>query len=148
MTISHKNQISPLPVLCLFLLPGSAGSAQTRMNDEDVERTMKNLKEDSQRFQSTFNSAISKSTIRKTSQEREYKNLVKTFRDQTEAMLNAFQDRKRADTTLPGVLDTAKRIDGVLGSVQLGENTTGDWARCKAELKALAEAFDMPYSGN
>jgi hypothetical protein len=135
-------------VLFLFLLLGSAGSAQTRMNDEDVERTMKNLREDSQRFQSTFNSAISKSTIRKTSQEREYKNLVKTFRDQTEATLNAFQDKKRADTTLPGVLDTAKRIDGVLGSVQLGENTTADWARRKAELKALAEAFDMPYSGN
>ena len=104
------------------------------MNDEDVERTMKNLKEDSQRFQSTFNSAISKSTVRKTSQEREYKNIVKTFRDQTEAMLNAFQDRKRADTTLPGVLDTAKRIDGVLRSVQLGENTTADRARCKAEI--------------
>jgi hypothetical protein len=140
MTISHKNQISPLPVLCLFLLPGSAGSAQTRMNDEDVERTMKNLKEDSQRFQSTFNSAISKSTVRKTSQEREYKNIVKTFRDQTEAMLNAFQDRKRADTTLPGVLDTAKRIDGVLRSVQLGEHD-----RRLGEMQSGTQGFGRSF---
>jgi hypothetical protein len=83
MTISHKNQISALPVMFLFLVVSPVAFAQTRMNDEDVERTMKNLKEDSQRFQSTFNSAISKSTVRKTSQEREYKNIVKTFRDQT-----------------------------------------------------------------
>jgi hypothetical protein len=148
MTISRKNQISALPVLFPFLVLSPVAFAQTRMNDEEVERTMKNLKEDSQRFQSTFNSAISKSTVRKTSQEREYKNLVKSFRDQTEAMLNEFQDKKRADTTLPSALETAKRIDGVLGSVQLGENTITDWARCKAELKALAEAFDMPYSPN
>jgi hypothetical protein len=148
MTTLRKHGISVLPVLFLFLALRPVALAQSRMSDDDVGRTMRNLKEDSQRFQSTFNSAISKSTVRKTSQEKEYKNLVKSFRDQAEAMLNAFQDKKKADTTLPGALDTAKRIDTVLASVQLGGNNTADWARCKSELKVLAEAFGMPSPGN
>jgi hypothetical protein len=127
----------------LFLLVQSSFTQQ-RMSDRDIENIMKNLKNDSKRFESSFNSAISKSTIRNTSQEKTDKELVKSFQDQTENMLNIFQDKRTADTTLPGVLGLVPQIDALFVDVHLGGSAKSDWKKCKAELAILAEQFNMP----
>lgn len=54
----------------------AAASAQGRMSDKDAESLMKNLTEDAKRFRSAFSSAVGKSTIRETSQEKDAKALV------------------------------------------------------------------------
>lgn len=144
MSNSQKYLAAALTVIFLTLLLVQPSSAQQRMSDKDIENTMKNLKEDSKRFQSSFNSAISKSTIRKTSQEKDAKNLVKSFQTQTQTMLDVFQHTKKAETTLPGVLSTGRQIDGILSSVSLGGAAPSDWAKCKAELSILANEFNMP----
>jgi len=144
MNNSRKYLVVALAVISLAFFLAPLCSAQQRMSDKDVESTMKNLKEDSKRFQSSFYSAVSKSTIRKTSQEKDAKALVKSFQGQTETMLRIFQDKKKADTTLPGVMDSARQIDGILTSVSLGGTTVSDWAKCKAELSILANEFNMP----
>jgi hypothetical protein len=131
----------------IFLVVPSS-YAQQRMTDKDIENTMKNLKEDSKRFQSSFNSAISKSTIRKTSQEKDDKAQVKTFRTQTESMLKVFQDKKKADTTLPGVMSSASNIDRIFANVSMGGSASADWAKCKSEIDLLANAFQMPLPTN
>ena len=148
MSNSQKYLAAALTVFFLAFLLVPSGSAQQRMSDKDIENTMKNLKEDSQRFQSSFNSAISKSTIRKTSQEKDAKATVKSFQTQTQSMLDVFQHTKKAETTLPGVLSTARQIDGILSSVSLGGATPSDWAKCKAELSILANEFNMPSHTN
>jgi CRISPR/Cas system-associated endonuclease Cas3-HD len=142
-----KYRMVGLAALSLLFLLGHASSAQQRMTDKDIENTMKNLKEDSKRFQSSFNSSIAKSTIRKTSQEKDARGLVKSFEAQTETMLKVFQNSKKADTTLPGVLTSADQIDVVLKNVTLHGITTARWAKCKSELGLLATAFNMPYAG-
>ena len=117
---------------------------QSRMTDKDVEETMQNLKNDAKHFQSSFNSAIDKSTVRKTSREKDAKALVKTFAQQTDSMHTVFKGSKKADTSLPGVLDNAQKIDKLLADVPLGENVTSRWSRVKSELNTLASAFNMP----
>ena len=74
---------------------------------------MNNLKDDAKSFRSTFNHAVSKSTIRKTSQEKDAKTLVQSFQNQTEGMLRQFQSSKKADTTLPVVLQSASEIEKI-----------------------------------
>ena len=69
--------------------------AQDRMSDKDVENLMKNLKEDSKRFQSAFNSSISHSTVRKTSQEKDDKATMQQYRNQVDQMLDVFRIRGR-----------------------------------------------------
>ena len=117
---------------------------QSRMTDKDVEETMQNLKNDTKHLQSSFNSAIGKSTIRKTSQEKDAKALVKTFAQQTDSMHTVFKGSKKADTSLPGVLDNAQKIDKLLADIPLGDNVTSSWGRVKSELNTLAQAFNMP----
>jgi competence protein ComGC len=63
-----------LLILSVLLLLGAGGMmAQQRLNDKDVEETMENLNEDAEQFRSQFDSAVSKSTIRNTDQEKQAK---------------------------------------------------------------------------
>jgi Sec-independent protein translocase protein TatA len=126
------------------LLTGRPAFAQDRMSDKDVESLMKNLKEDSKTFQSAFNSSISHSTIRKTSQEKEYKATVQQYRNQVDQMLDTFQDKRQATDTLPTVMSTAGQIDGIFKNVQLGGSAKSTWAKCKREMNMLATQFNMP----
>ena len=144
MKTAWKHRAAALAALMIALLLVPASFAQDRMSDHDIENVMKNLKEDSKRFQSAFNSSIGHSTIRKTSQEKDAKGTVQTFRNQTEHMLDVFQDKHKADDTLPLVMATAKQVDGILGTVQLNGATMSTWAKCKSELHILGVQFNLP----
>ena len=118
-------------------------SAQARMSDKDIENMMKNTVQDTKQFQSLYNSAISKSTIRKTSQEKDAKAVVQSFRNQTESMLQTFQSTKKADATLPIALDGAQKIDKLLVDVPLNKTVTKQWAKVKSELSTLSDQFNI-----
>jgi hypothetical protein len=133
---------------CLLLLPlllsamcVSSLSAQTRLSDKDIEHMMNNLKDDAKSFRSTFNHAVSKSTIRKTSQEKDAKTLVQSFQNQTEGMLRQFQSSKKADTTLPVVLQSASEIEKIKTDVALGPAVDTQWAKIRTELDTISQAF-------
>jgi hypothetical protein len=133
-------------MFCLFVCIFSCVhqvSAQTRMTDKDIVNLMKNLVQDSKQFQSLFNPAISKSTIRKTSQEKDAKAVVQSFRNQTVSMLQTFQSKKKADTTLPIVLDSSQKIDKWLVDVPLNSSVTTQWAKVKSELSTLSNQFNI-----
>jgi hypothetical protein len=139
-----KFRASALAALVIALLLVQPSFAQDRMSDHDIENVMKNLKEDSKRFQSAFNSSIGKSTVRKTSQEKDAKSTVQTYRNQVDRMLDVFQDKHKADETLPSVMASAKQIDGIFQSVQLGGSAISTWDKCKSEIKILAIQFNVP----
>jgi hypothetical protein len=135
-----------LLALTFALLFAQPSLAQHRMSDRDIEALMKNLKQDGKKFQSSFNSSISKSAVRKTSQEKIYKDLVKSFNAQADTMLSVFQSKHTADSTLPGVLSTARQIDDVFLDYQIPGNAKADWNNCKAILVKLASEFNMPMN--
>lgn len=139
--------IAVLAFALLFVSP-PLSFAQDRLSDSDIANTMKNLIQDAKHFQSSFNAAVSKSAIRKTSQEKDAKNLVKSFRGQSETMLKIFKSRKKADSTLPGVLNTSTQIDTMLSGIALGGSAAADWAKCKSDLVILANAFQMNFTSN
>ena len=135
-----------LLALTFALVFASPSFAQHRLSDRDIEVLMKNLKQDNKKFQSSFNSSIAKSAVRKTSQEKIYKDLVKAFQDQTDTMLNVFQTKHTADSTLPGVLSTARQIDDVFLDYQIPGNAKADWNNCKIILSKLALQFNLPLN--
>jgi hypothetical protein len=58
-------------------------------------------------------------------------------------MSTVFHDKKKADGTLPGVMDTARKIDDLLARVTLGGNAVSEWSKCRSEVDILAKAFHM-----
>src|SRR5882672_9994280 len=117
-----------LVLILMFGLCPHQVSAQGRLSDKDVEKAMDNLKEDANKFKSSFNSAVSKSTIRNTDQEKQSKSLVEAFQKQTENMLHDFKDKKNVDSAVKTVRDSASGIDKVLTSTPMGANVDSDWS--------------------
>jgi glycyl-tRNA synthetase (class II) len=146
MRSSNRIRMAAVAGLMVALILALPGFAQQRMSDKDIESMMNNLKNDSKRFESSFNQAISKSTIRKTTQEKTDKNIVKTFQDQTETMLSVFKDKRTANTTLPGVIESAKQIDAIFMDVHMDGVVKTDWKKCRTELATLADQFNMPMN--
>jgi hypothetical protein len=139
LTLSKLYSIMIIVVMGLLCL--WTANAQERMSDKDVETQMNNLREDSKKFRSSFNSAVGKSTVRKTSREKDAKALVERFGKDCEGMLNQFKCSKKAVTTLLSVLSAADQIDKFMADVPLDDRTNADWSRVKAELGTLRKAF-------
>lgn len=128
-------------ILSLALAPFTA--AQNRINDKDLESLMRNLRDDAKSFQPTFNSAISKSTIRKTSREKDAKNLVASFTKQTDAALSTFKKTRKADANVENVRTTGQQIDKLVYGLNLGGQTASKWDKIRTELHRIAGAFGL-----
>lgn len=94
--------------------------AQERLSDKDLEQRIKNVNSDIKTFHSTFNSAVGKTSIRKTTQEKDAKALVQNL------------------------LDSSNQIDKLLQSTQFDSATVGQWQKIKPQLKDIAVAFHVP----
>jgi hypothetical protein len=117
--------------------------SQNRLNDKDLQALMQNLRDDAKSFKPQFSSAISKSTIRKTSREKSAKNLVDQFQKQTEAMLNNFKRTKQSDSDVQTVTGTAQQIEGMVSSLNLGPQVNSSWQKIQTELGQITNAFGL-----
>jgi hypothetical protein len=140
---STALRILSFSMLALLLTTCAISSAaQDRLSDKDVANMMNNLKNDAKNFRQVWNHALSKSTIRKTSREKDARNLGAQFQNQTEGMLRQFQSNKTADTSLPLVQQTARNIEQVKSDVSLGPVVDQQWTKIRTELYQIAQAFN------
>jgi single-stranded DNA-specific DHH superfamily exonuclease len=124
-------------------------NAQKRLNDKDVEAMMRNLRDDAKDFRPKFESALKKSTIRKTSQEKDAKSMVVTFEKQADAMLSEFKKSKKGDVAVETTLNNAQEIDRMIYSLQLSPQITSQWEKLRTELDRLSSAFGITvHSGS
>jgi len=135
-------RIFSLLTVALLLMVGTlSAAAQDRLSDKDVANMMNNLKNDAKNFRPVWNKALSKSTIRKTSREKDARTLATQFQNQTEGMLRQFQSNKTADQSLPLVQQTARSIEQVKSDVSLGPVVDQQWTKIRTELDQIAQAF-------
>lgn len=136
-----------LMVSLLFVLQPIAAGAQKRISDKDMERMMKNLRYDTKSFRPMFDHAVGKSTIRKTSQARDAKNLVRNFESQVDAMLTTFKKNRNDGAGAASVVNTAAQIDSLLHSVSLGSDVVTQWQKIREELHPIAVSYGVQDSG-
>jgi hypothetical protein len=143
--MGRKRAVS---AVCCWLLLAMMGTAQTRVSDRDLESMMRNLRDDAKSFQPVFNDSVKRSIIRKTSEEKDARNLVATFVKQTDAMLNTFKKRKKADAEVNSVLASAGRINDVILRAQLNPQTISRWDKVRSETRQIATAYGVqdPFS--
>ena len=122
-----------------FASPSAA--AQSRLTDGDVEHLMQNLRDDARSFQDPFTDALGKSAIRKTSRERDARELSKRLARQTDAMLQTFRHKRKADGAFQVVTSTVGQIDPVVAGLPQDSKATERWDRVHADLHALSPAF-------
>jgi len=127
-----------------ILLAGLPGArAQGRLSDKDLQRLMQNLKDDAQPFRQSFAHAVEKSSIRKTSQEKDALALVDAFSKQAKATLETFKYGHEADEAVNELVHTAAEIDPLVYSLQLNQQTTSRWEKLRTELHSIAQAYGV-----
>jgi hypothetical protein len=134
-------------VFLLSILSGATAGAQSRLNDKDVAGLMKNLSDDAQPFRQTFADALKKSTIHRTSQDREAHGLADTFARQAKQTLETFKHKRKAEREIAAMVGTAGQIDALVYSLQLNPTVTTQWEKLRTELHQVAGAFGVsePY---
>jgi hypothetical protein len=132
----------------IFFMAGLSGAqAQGRLSDKDLQRLMQNLKDDAQPFRQSFANALKKSSIRKTSKEKDARALVDTFAKQANQTLDMFKHGHKADDAVKELVHTAAQIDPLVYSLQLNAQTTSQWEKLRNELHQIAQAYGVqePY---
>jgi hypothetical protein len=121
--------------------------AQGRLSDKDLQRLMQNLKDDAQPFRQSFANALKKSTIRKTSKEKDARMLADTFAKQANGALETFKHNQKAEQAVTELVNTAGQIDPLVYSLQLNPQTTSQWERLRTELHQIAQTYGItePY---
>jgi hypothetical protein len=130
----------------LVLLQPPTARAQKRVSDKDMQRMMKNLRYDTKSFRPLFDHGVDKSTIRKTSQAKDAKNLVRTFENEVNAMQNAFKKNPTDGTAATNAVNTAGQIDSLLRTVTLGPDVISHWQKVQEELHPIAASFGIADS--
>src|ERR1700722_4741872 len=121
-----------MTVFLLSILSGTTARAQSRLNDKDLARLMQNLSDDAQPFRQSFANALKKSTIRRTSHEKEAQGLADTFAKQAKLTLETFKHKRKAESEVTAMVGTAGQIDALVYSLQLNPKVTVQWEKLRA----------------
>ncbi len=140
-----KNLGLVLFVLSFVIFVGGGqrtASAQSRLDDKDVQRFLENLDGDAKSFRATFDQALKQSSIRKTSRQKDAEKLAITFQRQTDGISDQFKHTKKVPG-LAAVAATADQIEQLISELQLDGETTVKWQKIKQELAQVESAFDF-----
>lgn len=129
---------------CFWVLQTSSAQAQNRVNDNDMTAMMKNLHQDAHSFRPRFNEAVHKSTIRRTSQERDAQDMSLSFDRETDALVQDFKKNHNGSEQFRRVMEAAEPIDTVVHTVQLGPEVTAQWQKIRTELHQLSLGYGYP----
>jgi hypothetical protein len=117
-----------------------------RVSDRDVEAMMRNLHEDAKAFREGFDQDLKKSTIRKTSQEKDARKLAQDFEKQTGEMLDEFRKTKKGDVAVENTMNSAEELGRVVGRIQVSPKVSSQWEKVRAELSQVSSAFGIHTS--
>jgi hypothetical protein len=115
-TLRRVVSMAAMLALVISFVSAVPARAQERLSDKDLEQRIKNMNDDVKKFRSMFNSAMGKTNIGKTSQEKDAKALVQDFQGSTSSLYDKFKSTKKSDPYLQNCLDTMPKIDDVLHS--------------------------------
>src|SRR3984893_19237824 len=96
-----------LILLATVLGVSRPAAAQGRLSDKDLQGLLENLRDDAQPFRQSFANTLKKSTIRKTSKEKDARMLADSFAKQANSALEAFKHNQKAEQGVTELVHTA-----------------------------------------
>jgi len=116
-----------------------------RLRDKDVERIMRRIEQQSDRFRSSIDSALDKSRFNGSNREDDINAFIKDFYEQTKRLRNHFDKHQSASADVEAVLDRAARIDDFMRRNRLSSKAQDDWSMLKSNLDELASAYQVSW---
>jgi hypothetical protein len=130
-----------------------AQDAPYRLNDKQVQRVMKQLKKDTEKFRKSLDSSLDKSRLNGTNREDDINKFMDDYEKATERLYDRFKDNKSVGGDVETVLDGAAQIDQFMtrrsDQFMRRNSQSGraerDWAAVRQDLRQLAEAYNVTW---
>ena len=117
----------------------------SRLNDKEVEKILKRIEQQSDRFKSSLDSALDKSRFNGSNREDDINSFVKDFYEQTKRLRNRFDSHKSTAPDVSAVLERAARIDDFMRRNRLTSRAQDDWSTLKTNLDELSSAYNVSW---
>jgi hypothetical protein len=115
------------------------------LSDSDVERIIRRIEQQSDRFRSSLDDALDKSRFNGSNREDDINSFIKDFYDQTKRLHDRFDDRKSASADVEAVLNRAARIDDFMRRNRISSKAQDDWSTLRGNLDELASAYNVGW---
>ncbi len=146
----HRLFVVSVLCVCSALLLTTTTNAQVvgqpyRINDKEVEKIIRRIEQQSDRFRSSLDSALDKSRFNGTRREDDINSFIKDFYEQTKRLRHQFDSHKSAAPDVQSVLERAARIDEFMSRNRLSGKARDDWSTLKTYLDELASAYNVGW---
>ena len=116
-----------------------------RLNDKEVEKIIKRIEQQSDRFRSSVDKSLDKSRFNGSNREDDINSFIKDFYEQTKHLRDRFDKHHSASGDVEAVLDRAARIDDFMSRNRLSSKAQEDWSTLKSNLDELASAYNVNW---
>lgn len=145
----HRLFVVSVLFLCTALIVSTSVAQEIgqpyRLSDKDVERMLRRIEQQSDRFRSSLDSALDKSRFNGTNREDDINSFIKDFYEQTKHLRNRFDKHQSTSPDVEAVLDRAARIDDFMRRNRLSSKAQDDWSTLKSNLDELASAYNVSW---
>ena len=145
----HRVFVLSVMFVCSALLVSSAQAQVVgqpyRVSDKDVERIIKRIEQQSDRFRSRLDNALDKSRFNGSNREDDINAFVKDYYEQTKRLRDHFDKHNSATGDVEAVLDRAARIDDFMRRNRLSSKAQDEWTTLKSNLDELAAAYNVSW---
>ncbi len=118
-----------------------------RVTDREVERILRQIEQQSDRFRSALDKSLDKSRFNGTRQEDDINRFVKEFYEQTKTLRQHFDHHKSTSADVQSVLDRAGSIDSFLRRNRLRRNDAErEWEQLRGNLDELAQVYNVSWN--
>ena len=117
-----------------------------RVSDKDVEKILKQIEQQSDRFRSALDASLDKSRFNGSREEDDINRFVKEFYEETKTLRNHFDHHKSTSADVQSVLDRAASIDSFMRRNRLRkEDAAREWMRLRTNLDELARVYNVGW---
>src|ERR1051326_5691074 len=125
----------------------TVGGVPYRVTDREVERILKRIEQQSDRFRSALDSSLDKSRFNGTRQEYDIMRFVNEFCEGTKPLRDHFDHHKSTSGDVQEVLDRAASIDSFLRRNPMRRNNAmREWERLRGNLDELAQVYNVSWN--
>lgn len=123
-------------------------TAQTRINDRQVEQIIRSIERRSDTFRKSFDAALDRSRLNGTNREDTINDDIKAFEAATNDLRSRFNGRTAVAADVDNVLNRAARIDVFMRNNLRQPRVQGDWTLLRSDLQRLATAYNVTFNLN
>jgi len=134
-----------LAMVSLGLVAAQAQQRPYRMNDRQVDNVLRRVEASADRFRSSFSTALDRSRYNGTSTEDQLNTYVQNFETATDQLRSRFNARTSVSADVENVLRQAAFLNDFMMSNRLNMAAMNDWTTLRADLDALARAYNVTW---